>query len=213
MSMNAALLHEGDQASRTVGPVTITIQRINHASVRVITRYAGPNGIGREIEQLTKSYPHETAARDGANGLWARFRTGATVEQVIADVEHIARELATQQLAAINAVKPFMSNAQYDTLSRVAAAGTSEVVRFEDCSISTVLAMAKPSVRWVDKLTYTWVTRINRRTGREQLVKVLTGAEVTATGWRYFEAERARRAQVRALDATLARVPGQEVTQ
>jgi len=196
MQRTAALIHEGAQTAKAIGPVIIRIQNIG-TGYRLITEYAST---GAQIEKLTKSYPTESGARNGANGLYLRFRDGMSVEQVIKATSTVP------PMPTAAPTKPLMSDAQYDCLTRVEAAGTSEVIRFDDCNITTLYALAKRGL--VADITFVWVERTNRRTGRKKLVRVVTGATVTARGWRDLNAERTRRANVRVLNEQIERATG-----
>lgn len=94
--------------------------------------------------------------------------------------------------------KPEMSDRQFATARAVIERDGASAVRFRDCSVSTLLAMAKPARQWA---TLVWDFDGSKR--------YISHAELTGKGRKVYEREAARRAAViaqqRTLDEVLAR--------
>lgn len=94
--------------------------------------------------------------------------------------------------------KPEMSDRQFATARAVVERHGDSAVRFRDCSVSTLIAMARPARGWAE-LRFDW----------DGNTRYISHAELTPKGRRVYEREAARRAaaiaQQRTLDQVLAR--------
>lgn len=91
--------------------------------------------------------------------------------------------------------KPEMSDRQYATAERVIGRSGDSAVRFRDCSVSTLIAMAKPARGWAE-LRFDW----------DGNTRYVSHAELTAKGRKVFERERIRREAALAHERTIERV-------
>lgn len=96
--------------------------------------------------------------------------------------------------------KPEMSDRQFATARAVVERDGDAAVRFLDCSVSTLIAMARPARGWASLV---W--------DHDGTKRYISHAELTPKGRKVFEREQARRAAVieqqRTLDKVLHRAP------
>jgi hypothetical protein len=87
---NPAGMVEGEQIAMTVGAVEVVLLCVRpNAAYRVRVL----NG-GREVDELTRSYPTEVEARTVARSTVKLFNRGASVQLVLDSLEHAAVLLA-----------------------------------------------------------------------------------------------------------------------
>jgi hypothetical protein len=79
--LGAPLDHDGQQIATTAGSVVVVVQRIRTGAYRLSIRQGDLTG--REVDELSRSYPVEDTARRAARMATALFRGGMTVRQVI----------------------------------------------------------------------------------------------------------------------------------
>ena len=102
--------------------------------------------------------------------------------------------------------KPIMSDAQYRALQAVDnRAGAVDVVRFRDCSVTTLLAMsAHPRRRNPGHLAWVVVQWGKVQKGK-RTVRAITHATLTPAGINALDAERARRARAETSTRSITR--------
>lgn len=100
--------------------------------------------------------------------------------------------------------RPLMSDAQFRALQAVdQRAGAVDVLRWRDCSITTLLSMAGLLGRTFKHAPWVTVQYTNIQKGK-RLVRTLTHATLTPTGINALDAERTRRERKAAHDARMA---------